>query len=188
MSLKNLTEPVEPVEARMESVTHRMADSPDVIEEAELRDLAGYWAGKRQDGNLPSRRSIDPIEIGWALNRIYITERVEDPTRWRYVLAGEQIEQAFRRNSLRGIGLDEILSPEAFRTVCLRWQPLDEGRAVYMRGQIYKAADRYVPGARLMLPLSDDGARVTGMIGMSLTYFGDSPVANVPLQLWSIAL
>jgi hypothetical protein len=177
-----------PIEATEDQETRGETDSFDVIQEPELRDLAAYWSAKRDGGAFPTRDAIDPVDIPWALNRIYIADRAGPEVGWRYVLAGDLIEQALRRNSLRGVGLNELLPREAFQSVCRRWHPVSEGRAIYMRGQIYKAAERYVWGARLLLPLSDNGAAVTGLIGMSLSADG-APTSDEPsLTLWSIGL
>nr|WP_281413083.1 PAS domain-containing protein [Marivibrio halodurans] len=141
----------------------------DVVRQPELRDLAVYWMSLRQEGRLPTRAMIDPIDIPWALDRLYLATREETPSRWRYVLAGQQIADTFQRNTLRGVGLDEILSPEGLATVVDRWSPVEHGDVIYMDGMIYRAAERFVQGGRLLLPLGDDDGNVVALLGMTVT-------------------
>ncbi len=145
------------------------AASFTAVGEPGLQRLAVYWAGRCAGRRMPRRQDIDPLDIPWALSQIFVVERVSAPQEWRYRLAGEEIERAFGKRSLRGLGLDDMLSPEMARRVRARWKPLAErGCAVYMHGLIYKAADRYAYGGRLLLPLADGADdKVTGLIGMT---------------------
>lgn len=141
----------------------------DVVRQPELRDLAAYWMDLRQAGRPPTRAMIDPVDIPWALDRLYLATREDTPARWRYVLAGQQIADAFNRNTLRGVGLDEILSPKGFASVVERWSPVERGEAIYMDGMIYRAAERFVQGGRLLLPLGDEHGDVVALLGMTVT-------------------
>lgn len=145
------------------------ADSFAQIREPRLLRLAEYWMSRRGERRMPRRSDIDPLDIPWALSRIYIVDRVAPPTSWRYRLAGEEIERALGRGSLRGVGLDEALPPETFRLVRGRWEHVArDGYLVYMHGLIYKATDRYPIGGRLLLPLAEEeDGKVTGLLGMS---------------------
>lgn len=139
------------------------------VKEPQLQRLADYWGRLCAGRRMPGRQEIDPLDIPWALSRIFVVERVSTPQEWRYRLAGEEIERAFGKRSLRGLGLDDMLPPAMARRVRARWRPLAErGCAVYMHGLVYKAADRYSFGGRLLLPLADGAEdRVTGLIGMT---------------------
>ncbi len=70
---------------------------------------------------------------------------------------------------MRDVTLHEMLPPEPAAAVHERWRPLAEhGHIIYMRGQVYVAAERVPVGARIMLPLCDgDHGRPTGLIGLT---------------------
>lgn len=155
------------------------AGSLDIIAEPRLRRLAEYWQALRAGRLMPARRDIDPLDIPWALPHLFLIDCVSDAGpgadggrwRYRYRLAGEEIEAVFRsvtgRHSLRNVWLDEMLTPETLLPVMARWRPLPErGCVVYMQGMVYRIADSFACGGRIMLPLADTpGGPVTGLIG-----------------------
>lgn len=157
----------------------RRADSLNVIAEPVLRRLADYWLSRRAGRLMPRRVDIDPLDMPWALSQVFLVDcfsdagRGADGGRWRYRyrLAGEEVEKVFRtssgRHSLRGAWLDEILLPEHLVPVMARWRPLPEdGCIIYMQGMVYRVADCLARGGRIMLPLADvPGGPVTGLIG-----------------------
>jgi len=119
---------------------------------------------------MPSRGDFDPIDIPWALPNFFLVAYDPAGDRFRYRVAGCEIEEVFRRftgrNSMRQVELSDMLPPDSAALVHQRWMPLVErGDIIYMTGQIYLAADRIPLGERIMLPLSDDGRQVDGFIG-----------------------
>ncbi|SMF58444.1 PAS domain-containing protein [Tistlia consotensis] len=149
----------------------RYWSTPDfeVMVEERLRRLLAYWRSKCLDGRWPTRQAIDPLDLGWALDRIYLADRVPPPAVWRYRLAGARIEEIFKGRSMRGALLTELMAPDKACLVIQRWQPLiDGGCAVYMHGLIYRANDRFPVGGRLLLPLGDgESDEVVGLIGIT---------------------
>jgi hypothetical protein len=145
-----------------------------VIQEPEVLRLAEYWRSKRAGRPMPSRRDIDPLEIPWALSRIFLVDYEAGTGDYRYRVAGEDIEEVFRRFtgsiSLRGVTLRQALPPASVDAVHRRWSPLPtKGHIVYMRGLVYLAAERVPVGARILLPLSERGdGTVTGLIGITV--------------------
>ncbi len=159
----------------------------DIVEQQALRDLFDYWRAKRGAARLPARGDIDALEIPWALDRIYLIDRVPPPATWRYRLAGGRIEETFGVNSLRGLALGDFLSADKARLIIERWQPLIErGCAVYMKGMIYRTAERCTLGGRLLLPLGDrrdaTGA-VTGLLGLTDGQWRRPEAAGAPPPL-----
>lgn len=157
------------------SVTRKT--SPDSAKSPrELSDFLGsdlilrlfeYWCAKRNGRSMPARRDIDPLEIPWALPKIFLID-FELPDIFRYRLAGEEISDVFGRN-LKGCTLQDILSPEGCERVTERWMSLVETRSIIaMKGLVYLPADRIPLGERILLPLAEvaDGP-VTGLIGMT---------------------
>lgn len=161
-----------------------------------MRRLADYWRDKRQGRAMPRREDIDPVDIPWALSRLYIVDYDRDLDTYRYRVAGARIEDFFdeptRRRSLRGTTIDDLLPDDWAELAHTRWRPLvADGSIVYMRGAIYPMADRVPVGARLLLPLSDgDDTVVTGLMGMtgyesrSRADFDSGP----QLEIWHIPL
>ncbi len=83
---------------------------PEGIDQPLLQRLFLYWSGKKAGRDLPSRKDIDPVEIGpEILPHIMLTDVLEDG-RLRYRLAGTVVE-AVTGQSLSGQYLDELLRP-----------------------------------------------------------------------------
>lgn len=139
----------------------------------DLRRLADYWLSKRRGQAMPAPSGIDPAEIPWALPRLYLLDYDRGSGRFRYRLAGDEIEQQYAGltggSSIRGMHLDELLQPSSAPLVIDRWRPLAErGAIVHMRGLIYSSVDSTAPGERLLLPLAEDGGPVCALVGMTV--------------------
>ena len=130
-----------------------------------LRQLAGYWLTIRGSRIAPRRSDIDPVEIRWALPIIWLCDFIPEQRRFRYRLAGEEINKMFGF-SLRGKYLDEIMRPQAL-TIPLKRniRVVSEPSIAHCRGAVYLHHGKTVLGERLVLPLSDDGLRGTGILG-----------------------
>ncbi|MDJ0941927.1 MAG: PAS domain-containing protein [Kiloniellales bacterium] len=86
------------------------ARPPAGIDQPLLQRLFLYWSRKKAGRELPSRKDIDPVEIGpEILPHIMLTDILEDG-RLRYRLAGTVVE-AVTGQSLSGQYLDELLRP-----------------------------------------------------------------------------
>ena len=160
--------------------------SPDLLR------LFDYWRSKRQGRPMPAKNDIDPVEIGWALSRIFLMDYAPE-NGFIYRLAGSEVSEVFGRSNLKGLNLRDILPPEGAQIVEDRWAPLVQDSAVIcMKGLVYLAAERTPLGERLLLPLADaaDGP-VTGLIGMTICEWvtGDvpaelkqSPIEAIPVS------
>lgn len=73
-----------------------------------LRRLIAHWLDKRSQRAMPSRYDIDPIEIPWALEWIWLCDYRPEDRRFRFRLAGEQVN-AFWGSNIGGCYLDEIV-------------------------------------------------------------------------------
>ena len=140
-----------------------------VIREPRLQRLAAYWLALRQGQRLPSLTDVDPVEIPWALSRVFLLEHAEIEGGWRVRLAGNEIERGFQRASLKNVPLADLFEPEMYGPVRTRLEECTkEPSVVYMHGRIYRAAHRLPVGGRLHLPLADpETGAVTGVLGMS---------------------
>lgn len=142
-----------------------------LIAEPNLRRIAEYWLSRTNGRRMPGRTDIDPIDIPWALSQFFMVDYDRETEKYRYRIAGNEVEEIFSRFtgrfSMRGVNLDEMLPPESAAIVHERWRPLVEnGDIVYMSGLVYAAAERIPLGARILLPLSDrEDGEPSGLIG-----------------------
>jgi hypothetical protein len=125
----------------------------------QLVRLYDYWDLKRAGRRWPTRDDIDPTEMRFALGNIDLIEIAYDPLVFRFRLSGSNIDRDEGFN-MQGKTLDDYPLPqhrEAIRRTYLRvleggepdyeeLERIDEGRALHF--------------GRLILPLSDDGARI----------------------------
>ncbi len=130
-----------------------------------LRRLLTYWQDKRCDRLMPSKTDIDPIDIPWALSRIWICDYLPDSGRFRFRLAGEQINTHWGYN-ISGRYLDEIMPAERLELVMTKLRNVVDGPAiVHVIGQAYLDEKLFVKNERIILPLSDDGQTVSSVLG-----------------------
>lgn len=149
-----------------------------LLSEPDLFRLLDYWRDKRKGRPMPAKNDIDPLEIPWALNRIFLAS-YSPQDGFRYRLAGAEVATVFGRSNLKDLTMSDILPPDRARFVEGRWMPLVEDRAmIVMKGMIYLAAERTPIGERLILPLADEAdGPVTGAFGMTICKWltGDVP-------------
>jgi hypothetical protein len=144
------------VEPDFQHVTHKV-----------LRRLVAYWFEKRSHRIMPSRSDIDPVEIPWALAWIWLCDYQPSDRRFRYRLAGEQIN-AFWGYNIGGRYLDEIVPEAKLSEVNETLATASEGPTiVHDFGRIYLEGEVFATGERIILPLSDDGRKVSGLLGAS---------------------
>ena len=164
------------------------ADLDAFVSDPDLRKLFDYWRDKRNGRAMPAKEDIDPIEIPWALTRIFLMDYTPQEG-FRYRLTGSEISDVFGRTNLKGLGFADILSPEGTRVVTERWASIiDRHAAISMKGLVYLAAERTPVGERLLLPLADTpGGPVSGVVGMTvcewLTGLSPADVKQSPLKV-----
>lgn len=144
----------------------------------DLLRLFDYWRGKRGGRPMPARQDIDPLEIGWALSRIFLMDYGPEQG-FVYRLAGAEISNVFERANLKGLRLQDVVKPGRWPLIEGAWRRVVDGPAVVcMTGMVYYGVDRTSAGERLLLPLADDAdGPVTGVLGMTVTRWlsGDVP-------------
>lgn len=180
--------PTEPGMQPVLAERHETASDFGMIAEPMLRQLADYWLSCRQGSLMPRRADIDPLDIPWALPHLFLVDCVAaagaDGGNWRYRyrLAGEEIEAVFRdrlnRSSMRNTWLEESMPAHTLAATMHRWRPLPEqGHILYMHGMIYRLSNRFARGGRLMLPLAEEAnGPVSGLIGITVCdWIGAAP-------------
>ena len=165
----------------------------DRIQDSKVRRFTDYWIGLRCGRRMPARADLDPIDIPWALSRIFVGDY--DPTTKDFVyrVAGEEVVEVFRcfngRASMRGVRLGDGMPAPSVAAIRRRWDPVGErGDILYMSGTVYSAANRLGIGERIVLPLSDDGDTVTGFCGYTICRWQDRLEwdASPSVDIWHI--
>jgi len=126
----------------------------------DLKRLLDYWLGKRDGRVFPRRADIDPLDLGFMLERIALTEVHEDPRRYRLRIAGSWWAQV-AGFELTGTWLDEWpqanlgkLSADTYEALIAARRPLCAVRDAWV--------DQKKLGYEiLLLPLSEDGERIS---------------------------
>jgi hypothetical protein len=139
-------------------------DNPDICR------LYDYWRARRNGRPMPAKRDLDPLDIGWALSRIFLVDYAPADG-FVYRLAGSEIAGVFGRGNLKGLRPRDFLPPARAAIVeALFRRAVEERCVLWMRGMIYLRADRTPLGERLILPLCDGGHEdpVTGVLGMTV--------------------
>lgn len=135
------------------------------IDDEDLRQLYFYWLSKKTNRFPPPRAAIEPGEIRFLLSSLFIIEVDHEEQRFRYRLAGSDVE-AMVQAKLHGRWLDEALrSP-------LR-EFFDEGFCIaafdrkvhYRKNTLHLAGRPYIRYSRVLLPLSNTGERIDHLLG-----------------------
>ncbi len=130
-------------------------------------DLAGvraYWDAKRGGRFAPRRADIDPVDLKDVLPRVMLADVVADP-------AGKAVDFRYR---LAGTGIDAMhgqdptgkspraLMPQAYGALIhAHYCEAVRRRAPLLHVIVLDTCERARSYARLLLPLSEDGVRVT---------------------------
>ncbi len=135
------------------------------IDEQDLRRLYFYWLSKKTSRFPPPRSAVEPGEIRALLPALFIIEVDHAEERFRYRLAGSDVE-ALVQTRLHGLWLDEALrSPlreffdEAFCTSAF------DRKVQYRRNTLHLAGRPYIRYSRILLPLSNTGERIDHLLG-----------------------
>ena len=142
------------------------AAAMDIVD-ARLKALYAYWNGKRAGRPFPSRRDIDPLEMGaWLGNLLLIA--CEPGVRYRYVVYGTKLVEAFGLD-LTGRSIDTLPTSQ-FRLIAEEYDTVRMSGIADVRRYTARfdriVAGETVPGdremtwERLVLPLG--GTRASG--------------------------
>jgi len=125
------------------------------VSDATLRRLVDYWCAQRRGRLMPSRDDIDPLDIGWALSRIFLVD-YDPATGLVYRLAGGDVAGVFGHGNLKGLQPRDFLPPDRAGTIeAAMLRVVEEPAVMVMRGMVYLRADRLPMGERDFLPLAD---------------------------------
>lgn len=165
----------------------------DRIQDSKVRRFTDYWIGLRRGRRMPARADLDPVDVPWALSRIFVGDYDPATKDFIYRVSGEEVAEVFRRfngrASMRGVRLGDGMPAPSVAAIRRRWDPVGErGDILYMAGTVYQAADRLGIGERIVMPLSDDGTTVTGFCGYTICRWHDRLEweASPEVDVWHI--
>ncbi len=130
-----------------------------------------YWEGKRRGRAMPARADLDPIEMKGFLPHIVLTDVLRDsapvlPLDFRYRLMGTAVDSHMSRR-FTGLRLSEL---PAQRAGSQMWQNFSEvvelQQPRFHRVPYVGPQKDFLSLIDLVLPLSDDGCRVTMLISL----------------------
>lgn len=129
----------------------------------EISQVLAYWREKRGDRAFPSRADIDPLEFTKALPRVMMVEVSYDPLEFRYRVAGTGLF-AMHGQELTGKLAHELQPPEFGALIHWHYSEAIASRAPMLHLIELTANYHTTSYARLILPLSNDGATIDRLI------------------------
>lgn len=143
--------------------------APDISESIEhptLRRMHDYWRGCiPEDGPLPGRQHIDPVDFPSVLSRMALIDvlRGDDTLNFRYRLTGTEIVARAGRDPT-GKRFDELYTGDYLVQALKTYTDLAAAPAPHYSRRVYPLLDgrEHLEYARLILPLARDG-RVVDM-------------------------
>jgi hypothetical protein len=125
-----------------------------------LVELHRYWSARRGAAFAPARRDIDPIDIPRLLPHLMLVDIVDGGARFRYRLAGTEIEQRVGCR-MTGRHLDEITEGQYGTYIHGLYRELLATRSpLYSETTYGQFRNSPFTAQRLMLPLSSDGETI----------------------------
>jgi hypothetical protein len=147
-----------------------------------LHAVLAYWSGKRGAQPMPSRRQIDPLELGPAILPHLMLVDVEPGPRFRYRLFGTAVSEAFGTDPT-GQYIDAVMvgTYKAF-LLGLYSDLLTMKKPVYSTSIYGTQLRTKMWTQRLMLPLSSDGDTVDMVLACQVFLHG-SPLKTLTVRL-----
>ena len=132
-----------------------------------LHDFVRYWEARRGGEDMPAFADIDPIDIPWALSRIYVLRAVPDRD-FVYRLAGEDISARYGQ-PLKGKRITDLFSVDSAAATLKRWRRAAEGPSgYYSHTQHTSIRGTAVTARRVLLPLGEDRTTADHLLGFTM--------------------
>lgn len=130
-----------------------------------LRDIAAHWRAVRGTRRMPAWKDIDAVALAPHLSKIWAWKYDAASDSFTGRLAGEGITAIFGK-SLRGVPMREFFAAPTYDLIFERHKRVVAGPCfMHGRGPVFLHVGRCGMGERIILPLSEDGARADGIIG-----------------------
>jgi hypothetical protein len=131
----------------------------------DLQRVLVYWQRRRGGRFAPSRADIDPAELVAVLPRIMLADVLDEPLDFRYRLAGTGIRNV-HGNDMTGRSPRELEPPAYGDLIFAHYCEAVRRRAPLLHLIVLDAHQCSRSYARLLLPLSSDGERVTMLMAV----------------------
>jgi|OM-RGC.v1.019208492 hypothetical protein len=142
----------------------------------DLRRLVAYWIAKADGRPMPSFGEFDPVDVPWALSRLYVVRVIDGGADFVYRLAGEAINERHGL-TLAGKRSSDLFPLEVTRQIFDRWRRIiSEPAACYTDSEHPTNAGWRIRGRRVVLPLGIGEGPADHVLGMTIF---DSP-SEVP--------
>jgi hypothetical protein len=132
---------------------------PAAIVDPRVRRLFSYWLERCRNGCIPSRRDIDPLDLGFILGNLLLIDVLAAPRRFRVRLHGANAVQRAGYD-LTGKIYDELPPSEFHDLVLKSFTAVTDGcRPKHaFRNRIFDGRNYHYES--LILPLAKDGKTV----------------------------
>ena len=144
-----------------------------------LLRLYDYWETKRGGRRWPARRDIDPLDFGYVLGNVALIDVLGEPTAFRVRLFGDNLVRKIGIE-VTGKRLEDIPLPQLRDHFALRCPQIVARGTPYRTKGDYFMDDRLLRHELLVLPLSDDGARINMLL---FAFWWEEPSARRPKPL-----
>ena len=131
-----------------------------MIRSERLRQVYAYWASKIVGGRLPSRASIDPVEIPRLLPYVFLVDVEPEPQRFRFRLIGTQICVWAGRDATGMYTDDPAYGPLAGAVTRQYAEVVARRRALYSEQPAPRPERDFMFYDKVVLPLSADGVHI----------------------------
>ena len=129
-----------------------------------LRRLHAYWEERRRGRTMPARRDLDPTEFKFALGHVLLIDVHYDPLRFRFRLHGAEL--AMRAGyDMTGKTVEDLPHPENRAVFVNRCHDLVRSCEPFALRSERVLDGRNMRYEVVWLPLSEDGERVTMLLG-----------------------
>ena len=133
-----------------------------------LQQLYNYWLSKIEDGKIPGRSDIDPLDFPEILPKICLidVDRTDDGLAFRFRLLGTE-HQEFNQRDYTGHRLDEAFPADVAAKISAAYiQVVDSREPHYWRETLAAVGRDHIGYERLICPLASDGKSVDMLIGV----------------------
>jgi hypothetical protein len=131
----------------------------------DLAEALGYWEQKRGARFAPARADIEPLDMVQVLPRVMLADVSHDPLEFRYRLSGTGIARIHGAEPT-GLQPRELEPAEYGALIDRHYRQCVAERRPLLHLIILDATHRSRAYARLLLPLSNDGERVSMLMAI----------------------
>ena len=137
----------------------RSSDYPDLVR------VLDYWERKRGERFAPRRGDVDPADLLEALPRMMLADVRAEPLDFHYRLSGTGIADVHGQE-MTGKGPRDLAPPALAALIHDHYCEAVRRREPLLHLVVLDTLERSRSYARLLLPLSEDGERVTMLMAV----------------------